>query len=176
MPIFKRKSRNESSDLGQILLQGHDMIAQTARSHHEQWGFGSAERFEFDGDAGVLRWIFADHLAEAPVQILGSYSPSTRSWLWAWANESLPEHLRVDSASVRSWGMEHEQPVLIRPAVDDLGEEQAADLAAIAFRLTGATGFYRAPSSGPVAFMSFGTVTLVGRDGSRRSVTISTRS
>jgi hypothetical protein len=109
----------------------------------------------------------------APVQILGSYSGTQRSWLWAWANECLPVSLRVASETVRSWGVAHQQPVLTRGAVDDLSVEQAADLAAIAFRPTEATGFYRAPCNGPVVFMSFETVTLIGSDGTERSVTIS---
>jgi hypothetical protein len=171
--LFRRKSREDSTDLAMILLQGRDMIAQTAQAHDAQCGIGSAGRFEYDGDAGVLTWIFADHVARAPVQIFGSYSETQRSWLWAWANEGLPASLRVASKTVRAWGVAHQQPVLTTGALDDFSAEQSVDLATIAFRLTEATGFYRAPSNGPVVFMSFGTVTIIGSDGTESSVNIS---
>jgi len=44
-------------------------------------------------------------------------------------------------------------------------EEQAADLAAVAFRLSGATGSYRGPSASVVASMTFGPVTIRPNEG-----------
>jgi hypothetical protein len=35
--------------LGLLLLQGHDLIEQSSRVHREQWGLGSAERYDLDG-------------------------------------------------------------------------------------------------------------------------------
>jgi hypothetical protein len=46
--------------------------------------------------------------------------------------------------------------MLTAPTLTTLDVAKAGDLAAIAFRLTRATGFYRAPSNGPMVFMTFG--------------------
>jgi hypothetical protein len=51
-------------------------------------------------------------------------------------------------------------------------DEQASDLAAVAFRLAGATGFYRAPAGRSIVFMTFGMVIIRSADGALESFTI----
>lgn len=171
MGIFRRsKSGSDGpgeatgSDVGVMLLQGHDMIERTAATHAERWGLGIADRWDLDPAAGLLRWTFPDKQAEAPVQILGLYTPADSTWTWAWASPSVPPAMAADSETARSWGAEHGQDFLIRPAMV-VTEEQAADLAAVAFRLCGATGFYRGPSGSVVAYMTFGPVTIRSNKG-----------
>jgi len=147
------------------------MIEQTAKVHAERWGLGSADRWEFDCANAKLRWIFPDRVAEAPVQILASYNEAASSWRWGWANDSLPGPLRSASEAVREWGEAHGHHALTSPSMSEVSDEQAADLVAIAFRLTGGTGLYRAPSNGPVLFTSFGPVTITRDDGSHETVT-----
>ena len=74
--------------------------------------------------------------------------------------QRVPESaLREASEGVRAWGEANGQAMLTQPQMQAT-EEQAADLAAIAFRLSGATGFYRASAGRSTVFMSFGTVTI----------------
>lgn len=171
MGIFRRgKSGGDGggpesgSGLGELLLEGHDMIEQTAAAHAERWGLGTAERWDLDPAAGKLRWTFPDKQVEAPVQLLGLYTPADSTWTWAWASRSVPPALAGDSEVVRSWGEEHAQDFLTQPSMA-VTEEQAADLAAVAFRLSGATGFYRGPSGSVVAYMTFGPVTIRPTEG-----------
>ena len=49
----------------------------------------------------------------------------------------------------------------------EVSEEQARDLAALGFRLSGASGFYRAPTGRSDLYLVFGTVTLVSAEGER---------
>jgi len=67
--------------------------------------------------------------------------------------------LREASYEVRRWGDAYGQQMLTEPELR-VTEEQAADLAAIAFRLSGATGFYRATAGRSVVVLTFGPVTI----------------
>ena len=80
------------------------------------------------------------------------------------ASRSVPASLSVDSQVVRSWGEEHRLGFLVQPSAG-LTNEQVADLIAVAFRLSGATGLYRGPADSVVAYTTFGPVTIRPNDG-----------
>ncbi len=175
MPLFRRTPKPSPDDgltLTDALLQGTEMLERTTAAHADRWGLGTAERWDLDQNAGVLRWTFPDRIAEAPAQILGSYSPKGASWMWAWANESLVSDLLSASMAVRSWGEEKGHTSLTTPVLDGVTDEQAADLTAIAFRITQATGFYRAPAGRSLLHMTFGSVMITTSDGRSQSFSI----
>jgi hypothetical protein len=170
MGIFKRNSgpdgvsaSPEHVDLGTLLLQGEDMIDQLARAHMS-WGLGSAQRWGLDQRTGIITWTFPDKTASAPAQIIGSYDPSAASWLWAWANESILPDMSRDSCTIRDWAEAHGQLALTEPKIE-ADEEKAATLAALAVRITRATGFYRGTGGAAIPIITFGAVTLTTQDG-----------
>ena len=172
MARFRRQRNDPAADLGTLLLEGQDMIEQTGRAHAEAWGLGSADRWDLDQTTGLLRFTFPDRVAEAPAQILGTYSPNGETWVWAWANASLLPDLRKDSEHVRAWG-EQNGADLLTTAKLPLDAEQAADVAAFAFRISKATGFYRAPAGAAQVFLTFGPVTLTDSNGDQETFAIS---
>ncbi|MGW3661325.1 DUF6882 domain-containing protein [Streptomyces sp. NPDC005151] len=129
------------------------------------WGLGSADRWGLDQRTGIITWTFPDRTATAPAQLLGSYSSSSESWLWAWANESILPEMSRDARAVRDWAEANGHPALAEPKVK-ADEQKAAALAALAVRITKAAGFYRGPGSTSSAIITFGPVTLTTRDGS----------
>ncbi|MET8437025.1 DUF6882 domain-containing protein [Streptomyces sp900116325] len=171
MGMFKRTKKSESAaqagdqaNLSTLLLQGADMIDQLARAHMS-WGLGSADRWGLDQRTGLITWTFSDITATAPAQILGSFSPASGSWLWAWANDSILPKMSRDARRVREWAEAHGHLALAQPKID-ADEQAAATLAALAVRVTEATGFYRGPGGNSVAIITFGPVTLAAADGS----------
>jgi hypothetical protein len=171
MGLFERNSRPDSIgaerecvDLGTLLLQGEDMLGQLARAHMS-WGLGSADRWGLDQRTGIITWTFPDKTATAPAQIIGSYNPSTASWLWAWANKSILPEMSRDSRKIRDWGEAHGQLALTEPRIDKVDEENAVTLAALAVRIIHATGFYRGSGSASIPIITFGAVTLTTQDG-----------
>ncbi|MEV5474240.1 DUF6882 domain-containing protein [Streptomyces sp. NPDC002387] len=170
MGLFKRANRSggagrdlDQAELGTLLLQGEDMIDQLAGAHRS-WGLGSADRWGLDQTTGVITWTFPDRTATAPAQILGSFSPSAGSWLWAWANESILPHMSKDARGVRDWAEAHGHAALTQPEVE-ADEKAAATLVALAVRISKAKGFYRGPGADSVAIITFGPVTLTEKDG-----------
>jgi hypothetical protein len=168
MRFLRRTGRPEqaSTDLSTLLLQGEDMIGQLAEAHLS-WGLGSAQRWELDATNGLLTWYFPDRTATAAAQIIGTWLPASTSWLWAWANNSIPPELARDSRAVRDWAEETGNTSLTVPKVET-DHEKAATMAALAVRVTGATGFFRGlgeTDADPVPVFIFGPVTITSTDG-----------
>jgi len=168
MRFLRRTGRPEpaSPDLSTLLLQGEDMIGQLTEAHLS-WGLGSARRWELDQTNGQINWYFPDRTATAPAQIIGTWLPAANSWLWAWANNSVLPEMARDSRVVRDWAEEHGHTTLTLPKVE-ADREKAATMAALAVRVTGATGFYRGTGetdADPVPIIIFGPVTITTTDG-----------
>jgi hypothetical protein len=159
--------------LSTLLLQGEDMIGQLARAHMS-WGLGSAERWDLEQRTRMITWTFPDKTATAPAQIIGSHNPATASWLWAWANKSVLPEMARDSRAIRDWAETHGHHGLARRKIE-ADDQVAATLAALAVRITQATGFYRGPGRTAITIITFGTVTLTSRHGDTSTFEIEIR-
>ncbi|MGY0538870.1 DUF6882 domain-containing protein [Nocardioides sp. YJ-D4] len=170
MALFRRARAStppspspHDTDLSTLLLEGEAMIEQLANAHASTWGLGTADRWGLDQQTGTITWTFPDKTATAPAQILGNYNAGAGSWMWAWANDSILPAMRTDAEAIRSWANDTGNTNLTVPKFE-ADDELAATLAAIAVRITRATGFYR--SSGPSSvFITFGPVTITPTDG-----------
>ncbi|WP_194280471.1 DUF6882 domain-containing protein [Streptomyces fagopyri] len=111
------------------------MIDQPAGAHRS-WGFGSADRWGLDQRTGIITWTFPDRTAGAPARILGSHSPSSESWLRAWADVSVPPGTSRDARTVRDGALANGHPALAEPKAE-ADEQKAAALAALAVRSDG---------------------------------------
>jgi len=157
-----------------ILLEGEDMIERVGRAHSDEWGLGRADTWNLDQTTGLIRWSFPDKTAEARAQVLGTHNPSAGTWLWGWANEGLLPNMRQDAERVRAWAEANGHESLTRTKLDAT-DDTAATLAAIAFRVLEATGFYRAPAGAANVFLTFGQVTITTSDGNSSVFTITAR-
>ena len=153
-----------SPDLATLLLEGQDLIEQSARAHAERWGLGAADRWSLDQQDGRIVWTFEDHTASAPAQILGSWNREVGSFAWSWDNATILEPLCRTAEQVRAFGEEHDVVALTSSPLR-LDEEQVRDLVALAFRIGSCTGLYH-PFDGRLAtYVSFGPVTVEHADG-----------
>jgi Fe-S cluster biosynthesis and repair protein YggX len=118
-----------------------------ARWHYDQ----ETEKLQFFDEKDRLR-LEADSIA------IGTYSPVSMTWMWAWANESNLPALRQKAEKLKeleaitgldTFGMEGSFQV------ED--EEMAWTMVAVSIKHLGALGGYRAPSSregGPTSFLA----------------------
>lgn len=178
MGIFKRNQQaqpdppEEDSALSVALMEGTGLIEQSAAAHQAQWGLGSADRWDVDQPTGTIRFTFADKVVTAPVQMLGSWSRANETFMWAWANPSVDESLSRDAARVKAFGERHDWSFLVADTVP-ANEEQAADMVAVAFRITGATGFYRGGNLPIVPYLTFGPeVTITPTEGEATTISV----
>jgi len=135
-----------------------------ATSSHEQlWGLGTFDRWNLNQDEGILRFKKPGLVVEAPAQILGSYSTTSGTWLWAWDNETIEPAMAKDAEKVRAYGAKHGYERLTTAQWEGT-EEEAWEVSAVAMRITVASGVYRGPAGPGRLFISFGEVKIIGAE------------
>lgn len=82
--------------------------------------------------------ILFDNEVEFPIQILGTFSFTSETWLWAWANEAsnIPESLLKDAESLKQTGIEKSIEPLYTPEF----KAEISDIHAIGMIASGILG------------------------------------
>ncbi len=65
----------------------------------------------FDWSQGTRELVFSDGGVPkviATTQVVGDFSGTSKTWLWAWANDSIDRKLTVGAERVRRYGQVHE--------------------------------------------------------------------
>lgn len=148
----------EDQEFAQLLEASFTELQMKTAAHQGAWGFGKFDRWDMDMDQGDL--IFSNRdgaTATCPAQVIGSYDSVNGTWMWAWANGSIPETLTVDSRKVKQYGESHQIDKLTTPefAAD---ETEAWTLTALAAKLCESQGAYRGPAGRNAVFMTFSQV------------------
>jgi hypothetical protein len=137
----------------------NDLRAKTM-GHQAGWGFGKADQWSLDMSRGDLLFTFASGIvATCPAQIVGSLDTESESWLWAWANPSIPDELKRDSLRVRDYGQQRKIERLITESWP-CAEEEAWRMAALTCLLCNGQGVYRGPAGTAFVFITFASVEL----------------
>ena len=117
--------------------------------------FGKWDTWTFDQKDGILRFRNVDGRGlDMDAQIVGSFSQVSDTWMWAWANDSIGDHLKLSATRVKQYG-EIRQLFPLTMAQWDAEEMDAWAMAALAAKLTDAVGSYRCPNSQGAAFVIF---------------------
>jgi hypothetical protein len=135
-------------------------IALRFLQHHNEvdWGMPEAESFSVDQETGRIVFYFRDgKTVSAPVQIVGTFSQQAGSFMWAAENPSMDESLTRASRSAREWAEANGLAEWSNSSFPS-SEAEAWEITAVAARLDGAFGAFRAPTDGPIVFLVFGDV------------------
>lgn len=132
----------------------------------ESFGLGQYARYWFDQEQGSLDFSEASGTTRvrALVVPVGTFSPKSHTWKWAWSNESIVPPLREKSASLRDLARITGQPVFDTEAFA-ADEPMAWELTAMAVRHLEARGAYRAPGERSHLFLAIMEVLDVGKVG-----------
>jgi len=115
-------------------------------------------RWDFEQKTGLL--VFSNPTSGLPdaqlslqIQIIGSLSTRSSTWMWAWHNPTLREALTRDAEAVHEFGVMHGIAELTTP----LWKADEADgwtMTALAVHLCGAIGAYRAPADNTFIYLA----------------------
>ena len=94
-----------------------------------------------DIDTGTI--TFEEPGLECPFEIVGSYAYAQKTWLWAWANQSLPEHMTGVSRKLLAYGQSHNVTKLTEERFPAQNEELHA-FGVLACGIGGADAYYAA--------------------------------
>ena len=124
------------------------------------WGMNKATRWDLRQDTGELVFLLPDGMkAVTPAQIIGTYNSKDQTWLWAWANSSIDDKLKVDALKVRKYGEEHHIERLTQAKWVGT-EDDGWEMVALAVKLCEKQGAYLGPSGATDVFIAFGEVRL----------------
>ncbi|MEU4607839.1 DUF6882 domain-containing protein [Kribbella sp. NPDC023972] len=78
---------------------------------------GDDAQYQWDLDQGAIAWSRAGRtFCTARLTLIGTVSLTESSWLWSWANDSLPPAAIGDMHAVREYGESNGYPVLPWPS------------------------------------------------------------
>jgi hypothetical protein len=108
------------------------------------WAVGLEHDYTFDQAAGrlVLKFGHGPDLA-LDAQVLGSFDPSDRSFMWGWHNSSLRPELQQAALLARAEGVRSGEGALTTP-VQTMFFDQMTPLLARAAQIAGVDGIHRA--------------------------------
>ena len=85
-----------------------DTLQSVAQTYIYSWGYDRIAEWSFDMNDGMIHFITEDNLhVSAPAQIVGTYNSKDSTFLWSWANSSIPPALQECALKVKSFGEEH---------------------------------------------------------------------
>jgi hypothetical protein len=130
-------SRDRMAEAQEALISEHGLV------EYEQYYLHTVARgrlqLEFS-NAGVVG-------VKARATYIGSFDPTSKVWLWGWADDSLPAGLNTAVKKVRRHGQRHGFERLVQPSFV-VEEHEVAGLVAVAYHLLDGKGFYLAPGGG----------------------------
>jgi len=133
----------EDNRFSQYVVESNGHLTKLQEEMQSKWGIGRYEHFDWDQQSGTIAFSTGGKVQVlADIQFVGSVSKKSGTWLWAWANSSVEEHLRRDVERVAEFGRKERFSKLIEekwPA----DEEDGWSMTAIAARVLDAEGAYR---------------------------------
>ena len=129
------------------LVEGACRIVQGMQERaRELFSFGAHDRWGADYDAGLFMLKKGREVRiHAELQIVGSYSLPTRSWLWSWANKINEPHNVSDVALLPALGKVRGIDLLVTDYQENVDEAHCWHLTSLACYLLGYEACYRAP-------------------------------
>ncbi len=95
-------------------------------------------------------YMFNDKKGEAffegQFQIIGTFSPKSKTWRFAWANRYIPNDIKKTSLKLKEFGESNELPLFSEPKIKD--EQLALIFTALGMKLSNAKGYYIIPADG----------------------------
>lgn len=163
VPWWKRRRKRDSwptDELVQLIADSHVEAMAKQEMAIERWSLGSAGRWNADLEQGTISFTFADHVVTGEVQVIGSYALTAGTWLWGWANQSIPEPVTRAAQSVPALAAREGLGILGEPQLS-MPAEMADDFAMIAVKAADLDGWYRGPTSDKYLYLGFRNLTVV---------------
>jgi hypothetical protein len=135
-------------DPGQFTAYCHDAVHQLMQLNEkckQDFHISSWPRYDYDLEKGTLTFSEGGKpKVVASIQVIGTTSKSSGTWLWGWANESLPDNVTAAVAKVRAFGEAEDLTKLTEARLPD-DEYLGWELTSVAAKVLGSKGAYRCP-------------------------------
>lgn len=136
-----------------MALRLEDHVFRVLENQFRLYQFLGAHDWAFDMDDGRLTFTNPETkevIARCPVQILGTESKASNTWLWSWANDAskIPDRLLAGARMVKSEAERAEILEYCRPQVPISYDRMSAELSIVSTGHLGLYTYYAAPYDG----------------------------
>ncbi|AIF46043.1 DUF6882 domain-containing protein [Dyella japonica] len=135
-----------------FLAKANDELRAKQAQLSHAYDLGEMKRWWFEQEGARLQFFDRDDklAVEAEVIGIGSFSPKSSSWKWAWSNPTFIAPLREKALPLKQLQAVTGFDLFGKESAFSIGGEAMAwDLAAMAVQQLKALGCYRAPASSP---------------------------
>ncbi|MET9432219.1 MULTISPECIES: DUF6882 domain-containing protein [unclassified Streptomyces] len=109
-------SKHDHSGWEEVVLAARERARTRQSLMVERFGLSGDVQYEWSMDDARITWSRGGTaFLTGRLTMIGSVSLAQQSWLWSWANESLPHAVLGDMERVRRFGEENDYPVLPWP-------------------------------------------------------------
>ena len=148
-------------DPEQFSLFRHEAVHQLMQLNEEcekAFRISSWPQWRYDFRQGTLAFSKNDiPQVIASIQVIGTTSKSGGTWLWGWANQTLPAKVTEAAAKVYAFGQAENLPQLTQESTPD-DEYLGWEMTAIAARLLGSKGAYRCPGDNGFIYVVYSSL------------------
>jgi hypothetical protein len=147
----------------------HDAVYELMRLNklcEEEFHIGSWPRWDHDLERGTVTFSENGPKVLASIQAIGTTSISGGTWMWGWANESLPPNVTKAVVKVCEFGQAENIAELTEAELPD-DEYLGWEMTAVAAKLLGAKGAYRCPSENGFVYVAYSSIGFAASDGDK---------
>jgi len=128
----------------QWVEQARARVRERMADSQAHFGLGTYARYEIDLPSATIRFLDSAgrERVRADLQISGSWSPASETWMWGWENQSVPEITVSRLREVREAG--HDKGIdSLKASIVECDEGGAWSLASLAADILDAQCVYR---------------------------------
>src|SRR6266446_2197323 len=148
-------------DPEQFSVYRHEAVHELVRLNElceQEFRISSWQRWDYELERGTLTFS-QDGVPKvlSSIHVIGTTSNSGKTWMWGWANESLPPDATKAVARVRAFG-EAENIAELKQAELPDDEYLGWEMTAIAAEVLGAKGAYRCPGNNSFVYVVYSSI------------------
>jgi Family of unknown function (DUF6882) len=102
------------TDWSQWSREATEMMQRLNKAWLSEYDLGGSQ-YHWDMNTAEIIFQNPNHIVRAGICVIGSTSLSEGSFLWSWANSSIPETAKSRIDEVRRFGQIHDLPLLYKP-------------------------------------------------------------
>lgn len=137
----------------QFHAKAHAYLNAQQERLRSEFRLGDWQRYDYDQAAETITFSSSGQPGVvAKIQVVGSTSKQSGTWLWAWHNESILEPVRSRLSIVRQFGLRQGFRQLVDPSWPG-DETDGWEMTTAAAYLLNAEGAYRSPSDQGALFL-----------------------
>jgi len=154
-------------DAEQFSVYRHEAVHELMRLNQlcaQEFHISSWPRWDYDLKHGTL--TFSENGVPkvlASIQVIGTTSVADGTWMWGWANDSLPPNVTKAVARVREFGQARNITELTEATLPD-DEHLGWGMTAVAAKLLGAKGAYRCPGEHGFVYVAYSSIRFAAID------------